>query len=116
MLLYAGDFDSSGEDIDRDFVERTGCFDQVVRVALDWSQVQHFNLPPAPGKTTDSRAAAFTARHGRLVQVELEAFDPNELTPVVRAGTHAVVGRVRVRAFPGAGAWRRCFVRSLASR
>jgi hypothetical protein len=51
----------------------------VVRVALDWSQVQHFDLPPAPGKTTDSHAAAFTARHGRLVQVELEALDPNEL-------------------------------------
>lgn len=38
-----------------------------------------FNLPPAPGKASDSRAAAFTARHGRLVQVELEALDPTDL-------------------------------------
>lgn len=34
VLLYAGDFDPSGEDIDRDFLERTGCFSSVVRVAL----------------------------------------------------------------------------------
>lgn len=27
-LIYAGDFDPSGEDIDRDFLERAGCFDQ----------------------------------------------------------------------------------------
>ncbi len=34
VLLYAGDFDPSGQDIDRDFVERTGVFDKVIRVAL----------------------------------------------------------------------------------
>jgi hypothetical protein len=79
VLLYAGDFDPSGEDIDRDFVARTGCFDEVVRVALTPEQVDAYNLPPAPGKDKDRRAAAFTARHGRLVQVELEALDPNDL-------------------------------------
>jgi hypothetical protein len=30
-------------------------------------------LPVAPGKDTDSRAAAFIAQHGRSVQVEVEA-------------------------------------------
>ncbi|MBM3147242.1 MAG: hypothetical protein FJ000_05020, partial [Actinobacteria bacterium] len=34
VLLYAGDFDPSGEDIPRDFAERAGCFDEVHRVAL----------------------------------------------------------------------------------
>jgi hypothetical protein len=79
VVLYAGDFDPSGEDIDRDFLERTGCFSNVVRVALTPEQVTDYNLPPAPGKATDSRAAAFTARHGQLVQVELEALDPTDL-------------------------------------
>jgi len=32
--LYAGDFDASGEDIDRDFVARSGCFDELVRVTF----------------------------------------------------------------------------------
>ena len=79
VLLYAGDFDPSGEDIDRDFIARTGCFDQVVRVALTPGQVEEYGLPPAPGKRTDSRAASFTARHGKLVQVELEALNPSAL-------------------------------------
>src|SRR5262249_51449468 len=70
---YAGDYDPSGEDIDRDFVERVGAFDKVVRVALDAEQVVTYNLPPQLGKATDPRAADFLARHGELVQVELEA-------------------------------------------
>lgn len=79
ILLYAGDFDPSGEDIDRDFTDRTGCWEKVVRVALSAEQVQQYALPPNPGKVTDSRAAAFTARHGSLVQVELDAIDPTIL-------------------------------------
>jgi hypothetical protein len=51
----------------------------VRHVALDWSQVLAYNLPPQLGKATDSRAAAFEARHGRLVQVELEALPPDVL-------------------------------------
>lgn len=79
VLLYAGDFDPSGEDIDRDFVDRTGCWDKFVRVALNAEQVTEHDLPPAMGKATDSRAGAFTARHGRLVQVELDALPPDVL-------------------------------------
>jgi hypothetical protein len=79
ILLYAGDFDPSGEDIDRDFEERTDCWDKVIRVALSASQVRQYGLPPNPGKATDSRAAGFIARHGELVQVELDALDPDDL-------------------------------------
>jgi len=38
-----------------------------------------YGLPPQPGKTTDSRAAGFIARHGHLVQVELDALAPDVL-------------------------------------
>ena len=76
VLLYAGDFDPSGQDIDRDFVERTGCFDEVIRVALNADQVVEYDLPPQMGKAKDPRASAFRERHGRLVQVELDALDP----------------------------------------
>jgi predicted DNA-binding transcriptional regulator AlpA len=34
VLLYAGDHDPSGEDIDRDFTTRTNCWTAVRRVAL----------------------------------------------------------------------------------
>lgn len=79
VLIYAGDFDPSGEDIDRDFLARTQCFDRVVRVALTDEQVDDYRLPPQPGKETDTRAASFVARHGRLVQVELDALPPDTL-------------------------------------
>lgn len=85
VLIYAGDFDPSGEDIDRDFLKRTACFDKVVRVALNASQVTQYGLPPQPGKATDSRARAFTARHGQLVQVELDALPPDELRRLYQA-------------------------------
>ena len=79
VLLYAGDFDPSGVDIDRDFCERVGCFAQVERVALNADQVEEYDLPPQVGKATDSRAADFMARHGRLVQVELDALPPETM-------------------------------------
>jgi hypothetical protein len=86
VLIYAGDFDPSGEDIDRDFVARTDCFDEVVRVALTPEQVVRHALPPQPGKTADPRAGAFVGRHGRLVQVELDALPPDVLRDHVAWG------------------------------
>lgn len=85
VLLYAGDFDPSGEDIDRDFIERTGCFDKVIRVALSAEQVVSYRLPVNPGKTTDARSAGFIERHGRLMQVELDALDPATLRGLYQA-------------------------------
>jgi hypothetical protein len=79
VLLYAGDHDPSGEDIDRDFTERTACWDEVRRVALTAAQVEEYELPPQPGKEQDSRARGFIERHGRLVQVELDALPPDVL-------------------------------------
>lgn len=85
VLVYAGDFDASGEDIDRDFLQRTDCFDKVVRVALSASQVDEYQLPPQPGKAMDPRAKAFTERHGLLVQVELDALPPDDLRRLYQA-------------------------------
>jgi len=79
VLLYAGDHDPSGEDIDRDFTARTDCWSEVRRVALTAEQVERYALPPQPGKETDSRARRFVERHGRLVQVELDALPPDVL-------------------------------------
>ena len=79
ILIYAGDFDPSGEDIIRDFEKRLGCMEEVRRIALMAKQVEEYDLPALPGKATDSRAAGFIARHDRLVQVELDALPPDTL-------------------------------------
>ena len=79
VLLYAGDFDPSGEDIPRDFVSRVAMFGETRRIALTNEQVEEYDLPPQVGKATDSRASQFVARYGRLVQVELDALDPDTL-------------------------------------
>ena len=71
--------DPSGEDILRDYIERSACWAKIVHVALTPEQVDEFGLPENPGKTSDSRARAFAAKHGRLVQVELDALDPDDL-------------------------------------
>lgn len=79
VFIYAGDFDPSGEDIERDFLVRTDCWDEQHRIALTPAQIQQYNLPPLPGKSWDSRAAGFIAKHGQLMQVELDALDPDDL-------------------------------------
>jgi hypothetical protein len=79
ILIYAGDHDPSGEDIDRNFVDKTACWADIERVALSSDQVKEYDLPVAVGKAKDSRAREFQERHGRLVQVELEALDANDL-------------------------------------
>lgn len=79
VFIYAGDFDASGEDIERDFLKRTGCWDERQRIALTQQQVEDYNLPPLPGKPWDARAQGFIDKYGELVQVELDALDPNDL-------------------------------------
>lgn len=86
LLLYAGDFDSSGVDIDRDFEERTEVFDEIQRVALNSSQIEEFDLPPMPGKAADSRSASFILAHGDLIQVELDALPPEDLRKLYQKG------------------------------
>lgn len=78
------DVNPTSPTIPRDFVERVGDrdpvhFDRVERIALTAAQVTEYDLPPALGKTTDSRASQFVAKYGQLVQVELDALPPDVL-------------------------------------
>ena len=79
VLLYAGDFDPSGEDILRDIQARCPVFDEVRRIALTPEQVEEYELPPQLGKSSDTRSPNFVRRHGRLVQVELDALPASVL-------------------------------------
>jgi hypothetical protein len=91
ILLYAGDHDSSGEDIYRDFLARTDCWKETRRIALTPEQVTEYELPEyAPTDDElrklqdDPRAKTFEQRHGSLVQYELDALPPDELRYLYR--------------------------------
>lgn len=87
VVLYMGDFDPSGQDMPRDIRDRLtkdfGVQLDLYVIALTRQQIEAYDLPPAPAKRTDSRAAAFMARHGDMA-VELDALPPNVLQDLVR--------------------------------
>lgn len=53
--MVVGDFDCSGEDIERDWVERTGCWSSVTRVLLTHEQVRAYGLPATEASATVAR-------------------------------------------------------------
>jgi hypothetical protein len=74
-VLYFGDFDPSGEDMVRSLRERLeflDCTPELVKCALTADDITRYHLPPDLTKQTDSRRAAFVAKHGD-VAVELDA-------------------------------------------
>lgn len=80
-LFYAGDFDASGLDITRDIQDRLRMFGAnvtVERIALTREQIEQYNPPPAPVKTSDKRAAGFIRQYGGSCW-ELDALEPQVL-------------------------------------
>ncbi|MEU0671986.1 hypothetical protein ABZ330_03715 [Streptomyces sp. NPDC006172] len=92
-----GDFDCSGEDIERDWVVRTGCWSHTERVLLTYEQVRAYELPATEGKRGDPRWRAFARRYGfdprRPVQWEVEALEPAELRRLVLAAVDPYIDR-----------------------
>jgi hypothetical protein len=92
LILYFGDFDPSGMDIQRSAIEHIeqdfGITIECKRVALTQDQIIHYGLPPAPAKHTDTRRTAFIAEHGVDWQVELDSIDPRELQRLIEASIH----------------------------
>ncbi len=96
VVLYLGDHDPSGLDMDRDVYDRLSLFAgassgalDVVRIALTREQIEHYNPPPNPAKLTDSRAASYVRVHGDE-SWELDALDPMVLTDLVDVAVRAV--------------------------
>lgn len=86
-ILYFGDFDPSGQDIERNIRDKLhetfGVRVNVERVALTRDQIDEYELPPQPAKRTDARYESFVEQHGDLA-VELDALPPEELRRMVR--------------------------------
>lgn len=87
VILYFGDYDPSGQDIERNIRDKlTDTFDidvRVERVALTEDQIHKHELPPQPAKTTDSRYEQFVEEHGEMA-FELDALPPARLRELIR--------------------------------
>lgn len=90
-IKYFGDYDPSGQDIERNIRETIQeTFDvpvNVSRIALTRDQIDEHELPPQPAKQTDARYDQFIEKHGNMA-VELDALPPDELRAHIRASIH----------------------------
>lgn len=87
-VIYLGDHDPSGIDMTRDIQERLDMFSrgpvQVHRIALNMNQVEEWQPPENPAKTTDSRFQSYIAEYGES-SWELDAVSPERLVALVTA-------------------------------
>jgi len=94
-IIYVGDHDPSGLDMDRDIYDRLLMFVSkhvkdaekyftVVRAALTLEQVQQYNPPPSPAKESDARYKQYLAATGLEECWELDALEPDVLIDVVK--------------------------------
>jgi hypothetical protein len=97
-LLYLGDHDPSGEDMVRDVADRLSMFGATVNVeklALTRDQVDQYDPPPNPAKTTDSRASDYVAKHGNS-SWEVDALPPEVLSQVINDAIGALVDQSKM--------------------
>lgn len=86
IVLHLGDHDPSGIDMTRDNRDRMSMFAyeevEVIRLALNYHQVEQYGPPPNPAKDTDSRAADYIAQYGES-SWELDALSPAVIAELV---------------------------------
>lgn len=85
VLLHLGDHDPSGIDMTRDIQDRLAMFGssvEVKRIALNMKQVEEYQPPPNPAKTTDSRYEKYIDEYGEE-SWELDALDPRVITELI---------------------------------
>ena len=93
-VIHLGDHDPSGIDMSRDIEERIRMFMahhgygpkwfDFTRIALNMDQVQQYDPPPNPAKSTDSRFQGYMDVHGDE-SWELDALEPQVLSDLIRA-------------------------------
>lgn len=88
IVFHLGDHDPSGIDMTRDNRERLEMFAgtpiMVVRLGLNWSQIQQYEPPPNPAKMSDSRAEVYVKQFGDQ-SWELDALSPEIISNLIES-------------------------------
>ena len=87
VVIYLGDHDPSGIDMSRDIRDRLmtmapRTYIENQRLALNMDQVEEYQPPPNPAKTTDSRFLTYVVEYGDD-SWELDALEPQVLNQLV---------------------------------
>lgn len=95
VIFHFGDHDPSGKDMTRDIVDRLELFMggvKLERLALNMDQIEEYNPPPNPAKTTDSRAAAYIAEFGND-SWELDALEPKVIVDLIETSIQKLIDK-----------------------
>lgn len=90
IIFHFGDHDPSGKDMTRDIEDRLKIFMggvELHRLALNMDQIEQYDPPPNPAKTTDSRAKAYIAAFGND-SWELDALEPRVIVDLIRTAVN----------------------------
>lgn len=86
VILYIGDFDPSGLDIQRSIEQRLNSYScgnyTMNRIALTWNQIQQLQLPSYFVKLKDTRSKDFISKYGNNCW-ETEALSPTDLAKTI---------------------------------
>ena len=91
VVIHLGDHDPSGLDMTRDIQERLELFGSTAiidRIALTWEQIEQYNPPPNPAKTTDARYEKYRDQYGDD-SWELDALEPQVMADLIRNAVQA---------------------------
>jgi len=87
VVLHLGDHDPSGIDMTRDIRDRLRLFlgvrVKLDRLALNMDQIEQYNPPPNPAKTTDARFQGYVVEFGHE-SWEIDALEPALLAQLIR--------------------------------
>jgi hypothetical protein len=85
-IIHLGDHDPSGIDMTRDIQDRLELFGSTAvihRIALVYDQIEQYNPPPNPAKTTDARYQSYADKYGDE-SFELDALEPRVIVDLIR--------------------------------
>ena len=98
IVLYFGDYDPSGRDIERDLTDRLERYGgenfKGVRIALTKDQITRFNLPPRPedAATLEKlKRDPRTKTYGMEYAAELDAIEPPTLQAIIRGAITTII-------------------------
>lgn len=102
QVIHLGDHDPSGIDMTRDLQDRLDLFSsryesnqpltevEVVRIALNMDQIEKYQPPPNPAKTTDARFRSYQERYGNK-SWELDALEPSVMVEMIRKAIRSII-------------------------